>query len=67
MGVSANTVKIQDWAALIAILILRYLQLKSKFGWLLSNLVALPRPACRDAGRMNLFAYQYLWKWMDHP
>ena len=37
------------WTALIAILILRYLQLKSKFSWSLSNLVALLR--------MNLFTY----------
>ena len=41
VGTSANAVKIQVWTALIAILILRYLQLKSKFAWSLSNLVAL--------------------------
>lgn len=41
VGTSANAVKIQVWTALIAILILRYLQLKSKFSWSLSNLVAL--------------------------
>src|SRR5258706_1856019 len=59
VGTSANAVKIQVWAALIAILILRYLQLKSKFSWSLSNLVALLR--------MNLFTYRNLWVWLDQP
>lgn len=59
VGTSANAVKIQVWAALIAILILRYLQLKSKFSWSLSNLVALLR--------MNLFTYRNLWAWLDQP
>ena len=59
VGTSANAVKIQVWTALIAILILRYLQLKSKFAWSLSNLVALLR--------MNLFTYRDLWSWLDHP
>lgn len=52
VGTSANAVKIQVWTALIAILILRYLKLKSKFAWSLSNLVALLR--------MNLFTYRDL-------
>jgi len=59
VGTSANAVKIQVWTALIAILILRYLQLKSKFGWSLSNLVALLR--------MNLFTYRDLWVWLNAP
>jgi hypothetical protein len=59
VGTSANAVKIQVWTALIAILILRYLQLKSKFSWSLSNLVALLR--------MNLFTYRDLWSWLNHP
>lgn len=59
VGTSANAVKIQVWTALIAILILRYLQLKSKFSWSLSNLVALLR--------MNLFTYRNLWSWLDRP
>jgi len=59
VGTSANAVKIQVWTALIAILILRYLQLKSKFSWSLSNLVALLR--------MNLFTYRDLWGWLDQP
>ena len=59
VGTSANAVKIQVWTALIAMLILRYLQLKSKFAWSLSNLVALLR--------MNLFTYRDLWAWLDQP
>jgi hypothetical protein len=59
VGTSANAVKIQVWTALIAMLILRYLQLKSKFSWSLSNLVALLR--------MNLFTYRDLWSWLDRP
>ena len=59
VGTSANAVKIQVWTALIAILILRYLQLKAKFSWSLSNLVALLR--------MNLFTYRDLWAWLEQP
>jgi hypothetical protein len=33
------------------------LQLKSKFGWSLSNLIALLR--------MNLFTHRNLWAWLD--
>jgi hypothetical protein len=59
VGTSANAVKIQIWTALIAILILRFLQLRSAFRWSLSNLVALLR--------MNLFTHRNLWAWLDHP
>ena len=59
VGTSANAVKIQIWTALIAMLILRFLQLRSKFNWSLSNLVALLR--------MNLFTHRDLWKWLDKP
>ena len=59
VGTSANAVKIQVWTALITMLILRYLQLKSKFSWSLSNLVALLR--------MNLFTYRDLWAWLNQP
>jgi len=51
--------KVQVWTALIAMLILKYLQLKAKFGWSLSNLVALLR--------MNLFTHRDLWAWIDVP
>jgi len=59
VGTSANAVKTQLWTALIAMLILRFLQLKSKWGWSLSNLVALLR--------MNLFTHRDLWAWLDKP
>lgn len=59
VGTSANAVKIQIWTALIAMLVLRYLQLISRFGWSLSNLVALLR--------MNLFTHRDLRAWLDQP
>ncbi len=59
VGTSANAVKIQIWTALIAILILRFLQLRSQFNWSLSNLVALLR--------MNLFTHRDLWAWLNKP
>src|SRR5262249_41160798 len=43
LGTSANAVHTQIWTALIAMLVLRYLQLKSTFGWSLANLAALLR------------------------
>ncbi len=59
VGTSANAVKIQIWTALIAMLILRFLQLRSQFNWSLSNLVALLR--------MNLFTHRDLWAWLNRP
>jgi hypothetical protein len=59
IGTSPNAVKIQIWTALIAMLILKYLQLRSKFHWSLSNLVALLR--------MNLFTHRDLWAWLNKP
>ena len=59
VGTSANALHIQIWTALIALLLLKYLQLKATFGWSLSNLVALLR--------MNLFAYRDLWTWLNEP
>jgi len=59
VGTSANAVKIQIWTALIAMLILRFLQLRSQFNWSLSNLVALLR--------MNLFTHRDLWDWLNQP
>lgn len=52
VGTSPNAVKIQIWTALIAMLILRFLQLRSKLNWSLSNLVAILR--------MNLFTHRDL-------
>jgi hypothetical protein len=59
VGTSANAVKIQIWTALIAMLILRFLQLRSQFHWSLSNLVALLR--------MSLFTHRDLWAWLNKP
>jgi len=59
VGTSPNAVKTQIWTALIAMLLLRYLQLRSRFNWSLSNLVALLR--------MNLFTHRDLWAWLDKP
>jgi hypothetical protein len=59
VGTSPNAVKTQVWTALIAILLMKYLQLKSKIGWALSTLCTLLR--------MNLFTYRDLWAWIDKP
>ena len=59
VGTSANAVKTQLWCALIAILLLRYLQRLSRYGWSMSNLVALLR--------MNLFTHRDLRAWLDEP
>lgn len=59
VGTAANAMKIQIWTALISMLLLRYLQLTSRFGWSLSNLVALLR--------MNLFTHRNLSTWLDEP
>ena len=59
VGTSENALHIQIWTALIAILLLRFLQLSSRWGWSLSNLVAMIR--------LNLFTYRDLHKWLDDP
>jgi len=59
VGTSANALHIQIWTALIAMLLLKYLQLRSSFGWSLSNLIALLR--------QQLFVYRDLHHWLDHP
>ena len=59
VGTSVNAVKTQIWTALIAMLLLRYLQMSSKFGWSLSNLVALLH--------MNLFTHRDLMAWLNQP
>jgi hypothetical protein len=59
VGTSANAVQTQVWTALIAMLMLRYLQLKAKFAWSLSNLAALLR--------QQLFVYRDLGRWLDEP
>jgi len=59
VGTSANALRIQIWTALIAMLLLKYLQLRARFAWSLSNLVALLR--------QQLFVYRDLHTWLDQP
>ena len=59
VGTSENAVQIQIWTALIAMLILKFLQLKSTFNWSLSNLIALLR--------QQLFVHRDLWTWINDP
>jgi hypothetical protein len=59
VGTSENAVKTQIWTALIAILLLKFMQLKSTFGWSLSNLAAMLR--------FNLLTYRDLWAWLNDP
>lgn len=59
VGTSENAVQTQIWTALIAMLVVKYLQLKSTFAWSLSNLVALLR--------QQLFVYRDLMSWLNDP
>jgi Transposase DDE domain/Domain of unknown function (DUF4372) len=59
IGTSANAVMIQIWTALIAMLLVRYLQMQATYGWSLSNLVALLR--------QQLFVYRDLMTWINKP
>jgi hypothetical protein len=59
VGTSFNAVMIQIWTALISMLILKYLKMKAKIKWSLSNLVAMLR--------FNLLAYKDLWDWINQP
>lgn len=59
LGTSENAVQSQLWTALTAMLILKFMQLKSSLDWSLSSLAALLR--------MNLLTYQDLWAWLDNP
>ena len=59
VGTSANALKIQIWTALIALLLLKYLQLRASYGWSLSNLVALLR--------QQMFVYRDLFAWLHQP
>jgi hypothetical protein len=59
IGTSENAVQTQIWTALIAMVVLRYLQLRSTWSWSLSNLVALLR--------QQLFVYRDLWNWINQP
>ena len=59
VGTNQSAVLTQIWTALIVMLILRWLKLKARYGWSLSNLVALLRH--------QLFVYRDLWTWLNDP
>jgi hypothetical protein len=59
VGTSENAVQVQIWIAPIAMLLLKFLQLKSTWPWSLSNLAALRR--------FNLLTYRDLWAWLNAP
>ncbi len=59
VGTSPNALKTQIWTALIALLLLKYLQFRSRCNLPLCRLVALLR--------LNLFSYRDLWDWLDDP
>ena len=59
IGTTENAVQTQIWTALIAMLLVKYLQLRSTFAWSLSNLIALLR--------QQLFVYRDLFTWLNDP
>jgi hypothetical protein len=59
VGTTENAVQTQIWTALIAMLLVKYLQLRATFDWSLSNLIALLR--------QQLFVYRDLFKWLNDP
>ena len=59
VGTTENAVQTQIWTALIAMLLVKHLQMKSTFDWSLSNLLALLR--------QQLFVYRDLVSWLDNP
>jgi len=59
VGTTEKAVLTQIWTALIVMLLLRWLKMKARYGWGLSNLLAILR--------QQLFVYRDLFKWMDEP
>jgi hypothetical protein len=59
VGTSENAVQIQIWTALIAMLLLKYLKMRSTYAWSFSHLVALLRH--------QLFVYRDLMTWLNNP
>ena len=59
IGTSEKAVQTQIWTALIAMLLIRFLQLRSTWNWGLSNLVALLR--------QQLFVYRDMLAWLNQP
>jgi hypothetical protein len=59
VGTSENAVQIQIWSALITMLLLKYLRMRSTYAWSFSHLVALIRH--------QLFVYRDLMTWLNNP
>ena len=59
VGTSENALRIQIWSALIALLLLRWLQHLSHRSWSFSNLASMLR--------LNLFTYRDLKEWILQP
>lgn len=59
IGGSSNAVWTQIWSAMIAMLLIRFLQLKAQAAWSFSNLAYFLR--------MNLLVYRDLWSWLHDP
>jgi transposase len=59
VGTSENALATQIYCALIAMLLVTFLKHRAKYGWSLSNLVALLR--------QQLLVYRDLWTWIDKP
>jgi hypothetical protein len=59
VGTSPNALKTQIWVALIAMLLLKYLHVKSTFQWSFSNMAVLVR--------QQLFVYRDLTSWLKNP
>ena len=59
VGTSENALRVQIWTALIALLLLRWLQHLSHQSWSFSNLASMLR--------LNLFTYRNLKEWLLQP
>jgi hypothetical protein len=59
VGTTPNAVLIQIWTALLSILVIKFMQLMSRFSWGISNLLAL--------FRVNLLNRIDLWEWVHNP
>ena len=59
VGTSENAVRIQIWTALIALLLIKFLQFKSSLHWSFSGLVFMLQH--------NLFRHKDLWSWINDP
>jgi hypothetical protein len=59
VGTTSNALFTQIWTALIAMVLLKYLQMRSRMNWALSTLAVFVQ--------WNLFTYRDLWTWLDDP